>query len=387
MAIYTFVVLHESEDEWADQVEARIRSVCAQVLLREDLLERLDDVGAAQGSPDAYAVIVYLASVSGCASETIAGELDVAQREAYTVVPIVRAGAEIATVMPDGIRRLNALEWGVESPALALLLLRAFGLIEMERRLFLSYRRAETAALALQLRDALSRRGYDVFLDRFSVPPGADFQRRIDIELSDKAFVLLVESSSAVHSPWVQHEVTYALSHHIAVLSLTMPDVGPPGVFEAVDEALRHRLKVGDFENDAVEPDGVLTGTSLATVLDAVEVASARQLRRKRSQLLGTMRDWLSQAGFDWQAVTDWGGVASRPDSAPKAMMVTARPPSARALRETDILRRQADCPTATLVHDTIDQDAESTELLDWIMSDRPLTTVALAGMPNTLGI
>ena len=387
MATYTLVILHEGEDEWAEQVEARIRFVCTQVLLRDDLLERLDDVGAAQGSPDAYAVVVYLASGSGCASERIAGELDLARREAYTVVPIVRPGAEIATVMPVGIRRLNALEWGDESPALALLLLRAFGLIEIERRLFLSYRRAETSALALQLRDALSRRGYDVFLDRFSVPPGADFQRRIDIELSDKAFVLLVESSSAVHSPWVQHEVTYALSHHIAVLSLTMPDVGPPGVFEAVDEALRHRLKVGDFENDALDPDGVLTDASLATVLDAIEVVSARQLRRKRSQLLGTMRDWLSQAGFEWQAVTDWGGVASRANSSPKAMMVTARPPSARALRETDILRRGADCPTGTLVHDTIDQDPDSAELLGWIMSDRPLTTVALAAMPNALGI
>ena len=63
-------------------------------------------------------------------------------------------------------------------------------------RIFISYRRLETLPVALQLFDRLTHEGFDVFLDRFSIPPGYDFQRRLNQELEDKSMVILLESGS-----------------------------------------------------------------------------------------------------------------------------------------------------------------------------------------------
>ena len=91
------------------------------------------------------------------------------------------------------------------------------------------------------------RSRFDVFLDRFALPPGEDFQKRLDEDLGDKAFVVLLESSDLRNSPWVQHEITYAHSHRIEVLALTLPGVVEAQLVPAIDEAFRIRLSEGDW--------------------------------------------------------------------------------------------------------------------------------------------
>ena len=76
------------------------------------------------------------------------------------------------------------------------------GLVEQERKVFLSYRQIESTQLAVQLHTELVRCRFDVFLDRFTLPPGADFQARLDEDLGDKAFVVLLESSHLRSSRW-----------------------------------------------------------------------------------------------------------------------------------------------------------------------------------------
>jgi TIR domain len=79
-----------------------------------------------------------------------------------------------------------------------------------ESLIFISYRRLETLPFALQLFDRLTHEGFEVFLDRFSIPPGFDFQRRLTRELEDKSMVLLLESTGVKDSKWIQHEIDFA---------------------------------------------------------------------------------------------------------------------------------------------------------------------------------
>jgi hypothetical protein len=85
--------------------------------------------------------------------------------------------------------------------------------------------------------------------------------------------------------------------------------------------------------------------------------------------------------------MAEWALLALRNGVAPKVLMVTARPPSAHDLREVDLLRREIKEASGTLVHDTIDQDPDSRDLIDWIMSGRPLAALPLAKLPDALGI
>ena len=229
----------------------------------EDALPRSAD--PADSPPQT--VVVFLAEEASREDNGLVAQLEEARRELLAILPLgAPRGADAFAVLPNLVRSLNALPWERGGGAAIGAIMRLLGLIERDRRLFLSYRRHETSSLALQLREHLSRRAFDVFVDRFSVPPAADFQQRIDVELSDKAFVLLLESPAAVGSRWVQHEVAYALSHGISLLALSLPDTPVEARFASVDEAFRFRLENNDLEPaaDQVGPDDrVLTCIAL----------------------------------------------------------------------------------------------------------------------------
>src|SRR5271165_5213861 len=102
--------------------------------------------------------------------------------------------------------------------------LRWLGLTEKHRRVFVSYRRSDSLLIGEQLWDTLGKAGFDVFLDRFSVDPGVNFQERLTEALSDKAFLLLVESPDVASSKWVAYEVEYARKSRMGLLALTWLD-------------------------------------------------------------------------------------------------------------------------------------------------------------------
>jgi hypothetical protein len=267
------------------------------------------------------------------------------------------------------------------------------GNAEAQRRLFLSYRRLETSSVALQLREHLSRRAFDVFLDRFSVPPADDFQRRIDIELSDKAFVLLLESRSAVGSPWVQHEVAYALSHGISLLALCMPETRDEDLFASVDEAFRLRLDAHALENadaPAGPDDRVLVHRALDVVLDTIEVRYARQLRRRRTSLLGSLEQWLLDAGRAPERLGDERALAAHdPD---EVFMITPRAPAPADLRRLDAVRgaraaRYGGGVPGHLLFAAPVQDPRDRQLIDWIIDRRPLSARPHITVPDYLGL
>ena len=329
---------------------------------------------------------MYLGDERAAADPQVAAALERARSEAIGVLPVVHDLRRARQDIPEVLSRLNAMSWDDDSGRVIQAVLTHLGIAERERKLFLSYRRQETSALALQLRRELSERAYDVFLDRFSVPPGDDFQRRLDIELADKAFVLLLESESAIGSPWVQHEVTYALSHRIAVLALTMPDARPDARFEVIDDAFRMELAHGQFADASTGVGGELKPDALAAVLTAVELRYARQLRRRRAELLGSVADWLFQHSYTSKQAADWALASTSARGSDHVWLVTPRAPVPGDLRELDRLRSAvgADCE-GTLVHDTPIMDADDLALIEWITDNRPLAATRLQAVPDLL--
>lgn len=163
MSLYQLVTVHQDKPDWADDVERRVRNACTKVLRQDGPLVRLANVADA-AKTGASSAVVMLATSAATSSEVVMAELEAVREEAIPVLPIACTDADLAEALPEQIRRLNALRWNGESEA-EIAVLRFLGIIEADRQLFLSYRRAETNSLAIQLRHALSERAYDVFLD------------------------------------------------------------------------------------------------------------------------------------------------------------------------------------------------------------------------------
>ena len=379
------MVLHQ-DGKWAAEVEQALRDAMRDVLLRDDLLETVAKLEPSSVVPSGPVVIAYLGDTDTAADPDIANSLEEARARALCVVPLHRKGDRVTDVLAPSISRLNAVCWDEARSECVLSLLEHLGLIERDRKLFLSYRQLETAPLAIQLRRALSERRYDVFLDRFSVPPGVDFQVRLDRELADKAFVLLLESRDATGSEWIQHEVAYALSHHISVLALAMPDADPQGLFAVVDDAFRLRLVNADFS-----PDMELEHDVLTRILERVEMQHARQIRRRRAQLLGSAQDWLRMAGWTVSQVGDWAVLAERSGQVPTVYQITARAPKPEDLRDVDTLRvgvaKTLGNTKGVVVHHAMHQETDRVMLNAWIAAGRPLHTLSLDSMPKSLGL
>lgn len=376
---YEVVLLHRGLEDFADEIEEAVRDATGAILLQPDLVQFTDDLAAV--NPASHVAVVYLGNQSGAQDANLDEVLADALTAQIPVLPLMRDSepGKVSEKLPPSIRRVNAADWH-EARGLAIAtLLRMLGLGEPERKVFLSYFQRESTPIAVQLHTRLAQAQFEVFLDRFAVPPGDDFQRRLDEDLGDKAFVLLIESPGLRTSHWVEHEIAYAHSHRIGVLAVTLPGTADAQLVPAVDEAFRVRLEPHDLE------DGELTPEALLRVLDRVELAHARELRRRREQLLGSLRDKLFMDGCTCEPVAEWAVLATAPGKKSTVFLVTPRRPRADDLYELNVVHAGAIATSgldlrAAVVHEVEHIDDYQRAVLAWIGEPREFEAMLLHG-------
>ena len=284
--------------------------------------------------------------------------------------------------LPELVEALNAVSLRDNEAGVVEAILRMLGLAESERRVFISYRRQDTTALADQLRHALLDRGFDVFIDRYAIEPGADVQRRIDIELGDKALVLVLESPSMLDSKWIQHEVDYASEHRISLFALTVPEVTDRDRIRKFD-GRRRWLHARELRDTAAGRE--LTSETLDEVCTQLEVIHATRLRRHREQMMRALTAWLTHAGYTARVGRDWTVIAERDDER-KVFLITPRAPTAKDLYGVHLARSAiAPRPHAIVAHNPRDLDAELVALNAWVAEDRDLSTAVLEDLRDEL--
>lgn len=371
---YRIVIVHRNLDAFADDVQNAVKKAAKDVADIENLLEFSKDLSTAHVPQ----VVAYLGNRTGRNDNTVLNVLNAALRRDISILPIVRSddSGDITDKIPDPIARLNAATWTSGGVSVAASLLQTLGLIETERKIFVSYRRSETSPLAEQLHTALVQRRFDVFLDRFSVDYGTDFQRQLEEDLGDKAFVLILESDRLCASEWVRHEIAYAHAHRIQILALKLPDC--QNIEESLNDSFRLHLDPGDLS------DGVLSDAALQSTLNAIEIAHAGALRRRREQILGSVTEKLRINGFHCHPADNWCVLATRSDQDPSLFWVTPRRPQLEDFHLLSEQQRRVACDegleqlNGSVVHESgrLPQDHEKT--LEWLadISDRPLATV-----------
>lgn len=142
------------------------------------------------------------------------------------IITVVSDLQKVTVEIPPVLTHINAL--AVKQPDTNLdravsLILEQFRLLRRERRLFISYKRTDSQKVADQLYEALEGKGFDVFLDTRSVPPGVDFQAELWHRMSDSDVVVLIDTPGFRDSRWTTEELARANATNIQILHLLWP--------------------------------------------------------------------------------------------------------------------------------------------------------------------
>ncbi len=156
-------------------------------------------------------------------------------------------------------------------------------LLRKTRRVFISYKRSESLAVANQLYDILSRNQFNVFLDTYSIRGSADFQAELKHQITDCDVLVQLNSAKFMDSKWCREEISEANAHQVGVLQINWPGVHPG----ATDQLSAVRLlKEDDFRRKRFKRNSsTLRVSVLKEIASKVEAIRARNLAARQDGL------------------------------------------------------------------------------------------------------
>lgn len=230
------------------------------------------------------AAVLFIGGPNG-ADFDIAAVVD---QRTIPILPVATTSGAVAAEVPQSLRAINCLF--LDTAPLERIfsaLLECVGLLPRQRRVFLSYRRAETTAAAVQLFAELSARQFDVFLDTHSIGAGVDFQEQLWHQLSDVDVLLMLESPGYFASRWTDAEYGRALAKGIGVLKVQWPDATPCAT---TSTASRVELMAADLQ-----ADGQFIDAAMQRVCHQLEVVRCLSHAVRMMSLMESVRGAIAQ--------------------------------------------------------------------------------------------
>ncbi len=163
--------------------------------------------------------------------------------------------------------------------------LEAMKLMRERRKLFISYRRTDSSAIANQLFDVFVKANYDVFLDTYSIDPAKNFQEELHHRMTDCDVVIQLYTKDFKDSPWCSEEIVSANQKQIGVVEIVWPDC-KPDIHDLL--CLPIQLSVGDFADNVYDSaKSLLTDKTIKGIFRQVESVRARNLAARQDNLTG----------------------------------------------------------------------------------------------------
>ena len=174
--MYRLYLIHRGSAEFVQRLTNQIVSDLCSLGCDPAQLEILENQSSR--SDDAITLGLYIGTLAACSDDSCRQQVEQLITANVPMVPLIEASAKFDEVVPDLLHPINALDRSSLSKVSAAVL-RWLGLTEKQRRVFVSYRRSDSLLIGEQVWETLSKAGFEVFLDRFSVDPGVDFQERL----------------------------------------------------------------------------------------------------------------------------------------------------------------------------------------------------------------
>jgi hypothetical protein len=277
------------------------------------------------------------------------------------VVPIVSSAARVRAELPAALHSINAMfhdpaDTGLRRVVTAAL--QCLGLLPAQRRVFVSYRREESADVALQLYEALSARHFDVFLDTHSVSVAADFQAALWHRLCDSDVLIMLDTPGYFTSRWTTAEWGRAIAKHISMLQLVWPGHTP---LRDSQLATSKKLIDADFNGSRLTPAVV---AAVALELERVRSVS---VALRHSNMVGTLRTAVEDLGGSVEGVGQKRSVILKlPSGNPLVAYPVVGVPTSVDVHECIDL---SDSRAAAVVYDHLGISEEWRRHLDWLAS------------------
>ena len=169
-------------------------------------------------------------------------------------------------------------------------------LARRDRKVFLSYRRADSERIADALQHRMALRKHDVFLDVIEIPFGTDAQERVHAALTDADVVLLLASPNMESSQWVMEEVTLARSANVPLLVALWPEaLFPKRTHPAFVNTLNNDNRLDLVEADFVDADAKeLDEDVLDRIIRQMELNRVRGIVQRTRELRALLIDALA---------------------------------------------------------------------------------------------
>ena len=360
-------------------LENRVRDLMLDPALN---IEFLDHTQLDRLSPNRSRVGVLFSD--GPAGAAFAAEVQQILDSPAVVVPAVTSLDDFNSKVPAALHPTNGLLLDPADPNLekvAGLVLEILGLMRKRRRLFISYKRSESAEVAQQLYHALDERSFDVFLDTLSVRAADDFQEELWHRMTDSDVVLLLYTKSTLASGWVAQEIERATGMKVTVLQLIWPGVGRDRKTELFEPRY---LKQDEFE---VQNSARLRPEKVAEICTLVESLRAGSLSRRKSELVGTLRE--SAAAKSLSTAIQASGyvdVHCQTDAYSR-VLPTVGVPDSEAIHACALDPVDGATPSeVVLLYDALNVTAKWRGHLDWLSDHLPVRTLKLEEVNTWLG-
>lgn len=383
--IYRIYIIHEDRDQWASNLKQAIHTKLSNLGIEENenkvKVKFLYDNLSGTTKVVYPSIAVYLGSIDGSRSERCINSIRTALNLGICIIPVIEDGISFKQQVPTELYPINAFKWSGISPAERLAwerILPELGLTEKERKVFISYRRSDGLGMADQLFDALSRRGFTVFMDLYDIESGRDVQMEITEYLEDIAFVLVIESPEAHYSKWIYKEMNYALKHHMGLRIIHWPLATQiPNTNDLPRRNLTNNEMISDVKYIKIS-DSILSG-----LINEIEFWHADGLLRRRRYLLESIE---KEARIHYSTCLNIGnwtlflrnGMNKKENT---VIGITPRLPNAYDLYYLDNPSLQLNNISQTrklLVHLTEYIPQERSELLEWIIDNRLMKMIPL---------
>lgn len=238
-------------------------------------------------------------------------DLDAAReivRASAPLIPSVEPGVAVVTQIPDFLRAANGLWRRPDDPEMceiAVAMLECVGLLREQRRVFISYRRGESRAAALQLHDMLTGRGFDVFLDTHHIRPGDRFEDVLWHRLVDSDVLVMLDTPTYFDSRWTRQEIGRARAKEIQVLRVIWPEHKPSKLTD-----LSETIYLARTELDGA--DGPITNAVAEAIVHRVERLRSRSIAARYMSITGKLRADVEKIGARVEAVGAHRAIALR---------------------------------------------------------------------------
>lgn len=221
-------------------------------------------------------------------------------RSGVGILPLVPKHKGAGERLPFGLKKINAVAAKISEESVEDVsgrVLEILGLLKPARNIFISYKREDSTAAAIQIYEYLDRKGYNVFLDTVSVGGGVNFQKELWHRFADTEVVIMLDTANFHNSTWTTKEVGRAAAMSMGLLQIIWPNHDPASI-QTICEKLY--LTPNNFKKANFQGYGkVLNVGTVRDIGRMVEALRARSLASRQKRLATGFLDIAAEQGIE----------------------------------------------------------------------------------------